>query len=163
MKKLVSYNSLKIFLVCLLINSLVTAFSLSIPYLEGEMIDAVVAQIWTSFLIYAGLNILFHIVIPFAYYWADIWQGKSELYVWQLITQLTEENLLKHDPAKSDLSESRIMQELGQSYEIIKPFFNAYPIKLLLYAVRALVIIVVLAMISPLIASLVVVLIPILS
>lgn len=161
MKKLVGYNSLKIFLVCLLINSLVTAMSLSIPYLEGEMIDAVVAHIWTSFMIYAGLNILFHIAIQFAYYWADIWQGRSELYVWQFITRLTEENILKHNPTKSDLSESRIMQELGQSYEMIRPFFNAYPIKLLLYAVRALVIIIVLAVISPVIAGLVVVLIPI--
>lgn len=161
MKKLVAYNSNTIFWVCLLVNAAVTILSLSIPYIEGKMVDTVTSQVWSDFLLFAGLNLAFHIAIQIAFYWADIWQGKSELYVWQNITRITEGNLTRYNPLTSDLSESRIMQELGQSYEIIKPFFNAYPIKLILYSIRALVIIVILFSISPLIAALVVFLIPV--
>ena len=59
-----------------------------------------------------------------------------------------------------EINDSKINQELGQNYELIKFFFGKYPVYLILYAINALVILLIIASLSKQVIFLVVILIP---
>lgn len=160
MFKLLKFNSKQLFIKSLIINTFVTLFTIILPYITKLFIDNIELKNGHKVLLFGLANILIVLGIQVLYYFADLFQGKSELFVWDNISQITHKNLQSYDPTQYDLSERNISQMLGQNYELLKHFFNQYPVMLTLYVVRAVAIIGILFSISPFIALLVLILIP---
>lgn len=149
MFKLLKFNSKQLFIKSLIINTFVTLFTIILPYITKLFIDNIELKNGHKVLLFGLANILIVLVIQVLYYFADLFQGKSELFVWDNISQITHKNLQSYDPTQYDLSERNISQMLGQNYELLKHFFNQYPVMLTLYVVRAVAIIGILFSISP--------------
>ncbi|MGT2800132.1 ABC transporter transmembrane domain-containing protein [Streptococcus marmotae] len=148
MKKLLSYNH-RSFLVTFFIISLIrTAVVLALPYVSGEFIDTIKLRDWHIFLKFALLIVFLNILCQIIDYVYDRLAGRLDSHLWQTVTQKTQENLAAYDMKKEDLSTSTIMQQLGQNFEIVSPFFYDYPISIVLYGVRAIVILAILSTMS---------------
>lgn len=161
MKRLLSYNNKVLFLKSFILNTLVTILTVAIPYISKLFVDHILSQKVHAMIVYGVLYVGISLFIQVLYYFCDVIQGESESHVWQNICQKTAENIQLYDMVETDLSETTITQELGQTYELLKRFFNEYPVALLLYLIRALIIIGILWSISPTIAVMIGILIPI--
>lgn len=161
MKKLLSYNNRSFLTLFFVISFVRTAFILSIPYVSGQFIDSIKLKDWRIFLQFAFLIVMLNLICQVLDYLCDRVAGRLDSHLWRTVTQTTHENLYTYDVSKDDLSSSMIMQQLGQNFDIISPFFYQYPINIVLYGIRAVVILFLLATMSWQLALVVGLLIPI--
>lgn len=160
MFKLIKYANKKILALYTLIVSINILLNILVPYIMGKFVDTISTQNWQLFVQLAILSVSIQIFGQGFFYLEDYLWGLEERSVWNNITSKTLNNLKNYDSTKFEINDSKINQELGQNYELIKFFFGKYPVYLILYAINALVILLIIASLSKQVIFLVVILIP---
>jgi ABC-type multidrug transport system fused ATPase/permease subunit len=126
-----------------------------------KFIDSVMQKDLEQLKFFALLNISIFLVGQYLDYLLDVFMGKaySESYI--NIFKEINYNLENYNLITEKLDEEKINQEIGQNFELIKPFIFEYPINIVFSVITIILIFLISFQLSPLIAVLMIIVVPV--
>lgn len=131
MRKLFRHNKKSLFVCLLILNMLYAGVIMIGPYVNEQMINALVDQkfnVVTTYIMYLFCLFVLGQVLMYA---IDIFSGKCEKEAYLNIVRKAHNVVLYFDAKKNTISDDLVSEQLGQNYQIVRPYIIEYPIELI--------------------------------
>ncbi|TFZ40420.1 ATP-binding cassette domain-containing protein [Soehngenia longivitae] len=161
MFKFIRFVSKKTLNTYIFIKAVLKVYYLIAPLITMKFIDSVMQKDLEKLKFFALLNISIFLVGQYLDYLLDVFMGKaySESYI--NIFKEINYNLENYNLITEKLDEEKINQEIGQNFELIKPFIFEYPINIVFSVITIILIFLISFQLSPLIAVLMIIVVPV--
>lgn len=160
MFKFMKYVSKKTITIYIIISSILKIYYLSVPLVSMKFIDSVIEKDFVKLKFFACLNIIIFLIGQYLDYLLDIFIGKAYSESYTNVFKTVNGNLMEYNIKTEKLDEVKINQEIGQNFELIKPFIFQYPIKLIFSIITITLIFIISYRLSPIIAMLIILVVP---